>query len=140
MSVTRINAALDCDGAQVHAQCRHLATVVTVSGHIGADNVNRLEVVVTPYILAEKPFILDLSGVESCSRHVTSLLATVDADCHLVGVEWCLVPGDAVPAALFGSRDSDDYPMAHSAREALGYFAEEASARRRLIPVFTKTA
>lgn len=140
MSVTRINPALDFGGAHLHAQCRHLATVVTVTGRIGSDNVDALADRVTPYVLAEKPFILDLSGLVSCSRHVDALLQSVAIACDAADVEWSMVAGDAVTAALYGSRDSESVPVAHSVREALAYFAEEASARRRLLPILIRTA
>ena len=32
------NPAVECDGAELRAQCRHLAMVVTVSGVIDDDN------------------------------------------------------------------------------------------------------
>ncbi len=34
MTLTSTNSASECDGAQIRAQCRHLAIVVTISGDI----------------------------------------------------------------------------------------------------------
>jgi len=57
------NPAFDCDGAQIHAHCRQLATVVGVSGAIHPDNLDRLTAYASRFILGDKPFVLDLSGV-----------------------------------------------------------------------------
>ena len=64
------NPAADCDGAQIRAQCRHLAIVVTISGEINDSNIDRVRQSVRRFILAEKPLVLDLSGVGSFPRKV----------------------------------------------------------------------
>ena len=59
------NPAFDCDGAQLHAHCRQLATVVGISGAIHPNNLDRLTAYASRFILGDKPFVLDLSGVRS---------------------------------------------------------------------------
>ena len=69
------NPAVECDGAQMRALCRQLATVVTVSGEINETNVECIGDYAKRFVLMEKPFVLDLSGVSSFSTgmHLASL-------------------------------------------------------------------
>jgi anti-anti-sigma factor len=132
------NPAVECDGAELRAQCRHLAMVVTVSGVIDDDNVDRLTHKVRRLVLAEKPFALDLSDVTFLSARGVSFLYALDDECDLAGVEWALV---ASPAVLDVLRELDDaFPITVSVPEALHHFAEGTLARRRLLPLLHKTA
>ena len=72
------NQAVDCDGAQMRALCRQLATVVTVTGDISDANVDHISACAKRFVLTEKPFVLDLSGVNSFSTECISLLYAVD--------------------------------------------------------------
>ena len=59
------NPAFDCAGAQLHAVCRQLATVVTVEGVIDDTNVERVTALALRFVLAEKAFrARSQSGVE----------------------------------------------------------------------------
>ena len=69
------NPAFDCSGAQVHAVCRQLATVVTVDGVVDDTNIERVAALALRFVIAEKPFVLDLSNVSSFSAHSVSLLS-----------------------------------------------------------------
>lgn len=132
------NPAVMCDGAELRAQCRHLAMVVTVSGAIDDDNFDRLTQKVRRLVLAEKPFALDLSDVTFLSARGVSLLYALDDECDLAGVEWALV---ASPEVLDVLRLLDDaFPITVSIPEALHHFAEGTLARRRLLPLLHKTA
>lgn len=132
------NPAVECDGADLRAQCRHLAMVVTVSGVIDDDNFDRLTHKVRRLVLAEKPFALDLSDVTFLSARGVSLLYALDDECDIAGVEWALV---ASPAVLDVLRLLDDaFPITVSVPEALHHFAEGTLARRRLLPLLHKTA
>ncbi len=132
------NPAIECDGAELRAQCRHLAMVVTISGVIDDDNFDRLTQQVRRMVLAEKPFTLDLSEVTHLSARGVSLLYALDDECDIAGVEWALVASPAVLAVL---RLLDDaFPITASVPEALHHFAEGTLARRRLLPLLHKTA
>ena len=132
------NPAVQCDGAELRAQCRHLAMVVTISGAIDDDNFDRLTHKVRRLVLAEKPFALDLSDVTFLSARGVSLLYALDDECDLAGVDWALV---ASPAVLDVLRLLDDaFPVTVSVPEALHHFAEGTLARRRLLPLLHKTA
>jgi anti-anti-sigma regulatory factor len=134
------NPAFDCDGAQIHAHCRQLATVVGVSGAIHPDNLDRLTAYASRFILGDKPFVLDLSGVRSLRGDSGSLLDAVDERCGATGVEWALVACDEVVDAL-GLTDDDPINIASSLPIALNHFADEIGARRRLLlPMLGKTA
>jgi len=74
------NPAFDCDGAQIHAHCRQLATVVGVSGAIHPDNLDRLSAYASRFILGDKPFVLDLSGVRSLRGDSGSVNGEAGAD------------------------------------------------------------
>ncbi|ANE77995.1 anti-anti-sigma factor [Mycobacterium adipatum] len=132
------NPAVECDGAELRAQCRHLAMVVTVSGAIDDDNFDRLTQKVRRLVLAEKPFALDLSDVTYLSARGVSLLYALDDECDIAGVEWALI---ASPEVLDVLRLLDDaFPITVSVPEALHHFAEGTLARRRLLPLLHKTA
>jgi anti-anti-sigma regulatory factor len=134
------NPAFDCDGAQIHAHCRQLATVVGVSGAIHANNLEQLTAYASRFILGDKPFVLDLSGVRSLRGDSVSLLDAVDERCAATGVEWALVASDEVVGAL-GLTDDDPVTIARSLPVALNHFADEIGARRRLLlPMLGKTA
>lgn len=131
----------DCSGAAVRAQCRHLATVVTVSGAVDTNNVDRVGEHAKRFMLPDKPFVLDLSGVESFAPHAIRMLYSIDAACSAAGVEWALIPSQAVSLTLLVTHEDATFPAAASVHEAMHYFADANSARRRLLlPLLTKTA
>ena len=132
------NPTFDCGGADVRAHCRQLATVVTIRGALDSGNVDRVIRYVRRFILAEKPFVLDVSAVTSFSREAISLLFTVDDGCAAAGVDWSLVASRPVELAL---RDGGiEFTACGSVPEALNHFAEAMVARRQLLPLLTKTA
>ncbi|MGD9621750.1 MAG: STAS domain-containing protein [Mycolicibacterium sp.] len=132
------NPTFDCGGADVRAHCRQLATVVTIKGILDDTNVDRVARHARRFILAEKPFVLDVSGVTSLSREAISLLFTVDDACTATGVDWSLVASRPVELAL---QDAGiEYAACGSVPEALNHFAEAMVARRQLLPLLTKTA
>jgi anti-anti-sigma regulatory factor len=134
------NPAFDCGGAEVFAYCRQLATVVSVRGAIDARNLDRVTEYASRFILGDKPFILDLTDVEPVRGHCGYLLDVVDARCRVAGVNWVLVACDDVVEAL-GLTDDDPVMIAGSLPVALHHFADEISARRRLLlPMLGKTA
>src|SRR5512139_1551941 len=96
------NPSFDCAGAQVHAVCRQLATVVTVDGIIDDTNIERVTALARRFVLPEKPLVLDLSGVSSCCAQCVSLLYDVDETCFRAGVEWSVIAGEPVLRALSG--------------------------------------
>ena len=132
------NPAVECDGAELRAQCRHLAMVVTVSGVIDDDNFDRLTHKVRRLVLAEKPFALDLSDVTFLSARGVSLLYALDDECDIAGVDWAVIASPEVLDVL-GMLD-DAFPVTVSVPEALHHFAEGTLARRRLLPLLHKTA
>ena len=130
------NPAFDCAGAQIHAVCRQLATVVTVQGVIDDTNIERVTALALRFVIAEKPFVLDLSGVSSFTGHALSLLSAVDESCFHSGVEWSLVPSAPIMRATQAAGLS--FPVAESIPDALHYFADSIDERRRLLPLLTK--
>ncbi|MCV7259134.1 STAS domain-containing protein [Mycobacterium shimoidei] len=131
----------DCGGAQVRAQCRHLAIVVTVSGAIDAVNVDRVSEYSSHFVLPDQPIVLNLSAVDGFTPAGVSFLHRIDEGCRAAGVEWTLVASPAVSRVLQTTDDEDLFSIAGSVREALHDFADAITARRRLLmPLLTKTA
>ncbi len=130
------NPAFDCAGAKVHAVCRQLATVVTVEGVVDDTNLERVNALALRFVIAEKPFVLDLSNVNSFSAHSVSLLSVVDERCFRSGVEWSLITSGPVLRAVQAS--GLDFPVADSIPDALHHFADSIDERRRLLPLLTK--
>ncbi|OHV06658.1 STAS domain-containing protein [Mycobacterium talmoniae] len=134
------NPVFECDGAEMRAQCRQLATVVTVSGDIHPANLDRVTQYATRFVLPEKPFVLDLSNVRALPAQAISLLRAVDEACHVIGVDWCLVAGQPVDEVLRTHGEQDTYAVTDTVPEALNYFLDGILARRRLLPLLHKTA
>jgi anti-anti-sigma factor len=131
----------DCNGAAVRAQCRHLATVVTVNGVVDATNVDQVSAYSKRFILPDKPFVLDLSDVDYFAAQGVQLLRRIDDLCTAAGLQWSVIPSQAVTTALLITQEDSSFPVFGSVHEALHYFADANSARRRLLlPLLTKTA
>ncbi len=133
------NRELDCDGAQLSVQSRHLATLLTITGVIDAENVDRLYEHSGCFVLPDTGFVLDLSGVTSFAAEGAYLVSQIDDACRAARIEWALVASRVVGDRL-GAGDSL-YPFASSVPEALHRFADGIFARRRmLLPLLTKSA
>lgn len=133
------NPVVECDGAQMRAQCRQLATVVTITGDVDALNIDPVANYAARYVLTEKPFVLDLSEVRSFTPDAMALLWAVEQACAVARVEWCLVAGNQVDVVL-QAQGEPAFATAYSVPEALNYFLEGMLARRRLLPMLHKTA
>jgi anti-anti-sigma regulatory factor len=132
---------VDCSGALVRAQCRHLAAVVTITGAIDATNVEQVTKYAQRFNLPDKPFVLDLSGVETFGAQAVRLLYAVDEACAAAGLEWAVIPSQAVSLTLLVTHGDISFPTAATVHEALQFFADATTTRRRLLlPLFNKTA
>jgi anti-anti-sigma factor len=135
------NPVFNCGAAQIRTQCRHLATVVTISGAIDAGNVDRVSEYSRRFILDDNPFVFDLSGVDCFAAQAVSLLHRVDDECSRAGVEWVLIPSRAVSQILRITNEDGAFPVVDSVHEALRHFADGIVMRRRvLLPLLTRPA
>jgi anti-anti-sigma factor len=135
------NPSIDCGGAQIRAQCRHLAMVVTIHGDIDATNVNRVSEHTRHFILPTNSLVLDLSGVDSFAAEGISLLYRIDEACRAAGMEWTLVASHAVIERLQDSGEGASFPMTRSVHRALRDLADVIVRRRQLLlPLIGKTA
>jgi anti-anti-sigma regulatory factor len=134
------NPAQACDLAQMSALCRQLATIVTISGELDDSNLGRATDYATRYVLCEKPFVLDLSDVEACTDSTIAMLYAIDDASYAAGVEWAVVASPAVLEVMSHYGDPADFHTIDSVPDALHHFADEISARRRLLPILTKSA
>lgn len=133
-----VNPALICDGASMRAQCRQLATVIAVKGVVDGGNIERVTDFINRYVLPEKPVVIDLSGVNGFAPHCISLFYDVDERCSARGVDWAVIASPSVIAEL--RLEDAGVPLTASVPEALHHFAEGILARRRLLPLLTKSA
>jgi anti-anti-sigma regulatory factor len=134
------NPAFECNGAEVRACSRQLATVVTVTGDLDDVNLDKVSQYTKRYVLREKPIVLDLSGVSSATPHIFSLLCDVDDACSAAGVEWSLIASQPVNHAVHTFDERVELPTVESVADALHNFADAMLARRRLLPLLTKSA
>jgi anti-anti-sigma factor len=133
------NPARDFKGAHVRAHCRHGATVVTVSGRVDAGNVDPLTESVLRAVAAGSRLVLDLTGVTTFTPRAMGLLHAVDERCLTAGVDWALVPSDAVARRL--RPDLAPLPVIASVAEAEHRFDDEILRRRGgLLPFLRRTA
>jgi anti-anti-sigma factor len=121
----------NCDGAQIRAHCRQLATVVTVWGEVDAVNVERAGEYIRRFILGTQPLVFDLSDLSDFGTAGISLLYTLDEACRVAGVEWIVVGSPAVLELL--RADETMFPIAHSLHEALRQLAEAIVTRRQTV-------
>ena len=134
------NAAFNCGRAKIRAHCRHLATVVTITGGIDDVNVDAVAAYAQRFILAKDPLIFDLSAARISAADAMSLLKTLAQDCRAAGVQCVLVATDTV-ADLLDDDDDGLLSVAGSVHEALHHFADVIAARRQLLlPLIKKTA
>ncbi len=122
------NPARDFKGAHLWAYCRHGATVVAVSGRVDAKNVAQVTESAVRAVSAGSRLVLDLTGVTAFTPRALDLLAAVDQRCLTTGVDWALVPSEAVTRRL--SSRVDALPVIGSVAEAEHQF-DEAVLRRR---------
>ena len=134
------NPAFECDGAQIRACSRQLATVVTVTGDLDDANLDKVSQYAKRFVLREKPVVLDLSGVSSATPHIISLLSDLDDACCAAGVEWSLIASQPVSRAVRSFDDRVELPTVESVADALHNFADAMMERRRLLPLLTKSA
>jgi anti-anti-sigma regulatory factor len=137
----RADRPFECGGAAVRVQCRHLATVVTVSGAVDTNNADRVGDYARRFMLPDTPFVLDLSGVDTFAPQAVRLLHGIDAACSAAGFEWAVIPSQAVSLTLLVTHEDATFPAAESLHEALHYFADATTARRHLLlPLLHKSA
>lgn len=134
------NTPFDCDGAQVRACSRQLATVVTVTGILDDANIDRVSQYTKRFVLREKPVVLDLGAVSSAAPHIVSLLCEMDDACSAAGVDWSLIASQAVTRAVRTFDDRIELPTVATVADALNQFADAMLERRRLLPLLTKSA
>jgi len=132
------NPVVPCGEAEVRAQCRQLATVLTVTGVIDESDVDLVVAQARRCILPEKPFILDLSGVTSFTLSSIELLDKVNDSCIAAGNEWSLITSSPVSHVLLACGDEAAFPTAPSVAEALHHFSDSMYERRSLLPFLTK--
>jgi anti-anti-sigma factor len=131
--------AIEISGVQVHARCHHVANVVTITGDIGAANVDQIAAYCGRLTLAGNPIVLDLTGVQRFCASCLRLVNILSAQCNNAGVELVVAAHGAVLDGLDACGES--VSTATSAPVALGYFTEAVRARRQLLlPFFAKTA
>ena len=122
------NPARDFKGAHLWAYCRHGATVVAVSGRVDAGNVAQVTESAVRAVSAGSRLVLDLAGVTAFTPRALDLLGAVDQHCLTTGVDWALVPSEAVTRRLASRVDA--LPVIGSVAEAEHQFDEVVLRRR----------
>jgi anti-anti-sigma factor len=140
LSSGRNDPAIGGDGVRMRAQCRHLATVVTISGDVDAANGGRVQDFATRFVLVGNALVLDLGGVDFFSARGISVLIAVDDACRIAEVPWALIPSRVVSRVLHVTDCDAAVPSASSVPEALRQLTAATHARRRLALVITTTA
>ena len=129
------NPVFDCDGAWIRALSRQLATVVTVGGSVSTENLDKLTAYVKRFVIEDKPFVLDLSAVDSIAVQAAQLLDAVGDACEKAGVEWAMVASDRVTDLLGAAAEAVEaaLPVVPSVPDALEHFADVNLRRRTLL-------
>lgn len=134
------NCVFECDGAQIRAHYRHLATVVHIRGNVDDANVDRISRHIRRFALGGNPVVLDVADVSQFAEAGISLLYAFDAVCRAAGVDWTLVASSAVTQTLEDTDHDASFPLMRSVHEALRDRAEAIVVRRRMtLPLVKKT-
>jgi anti-anti-sigma factor len=128
----REDSTFDCAGAQVRAQSRHLATVVTIRGEIDVINVDMVRAYLRRFLLGTEPVVLDLSDMTAFAPVGVGFLCRFDDDCRSAGLEWRLVTSPAV-VELLGEHAGAMFPVTRSVHEALRNLADAIASRRQVM-------
>ncbi|MGV0626305.1 STAS domain-containing protein [Mycolicibacter minnesotensis] len=135
------NSVIECEGAQLRAHLRHLATVVTIRGQVDATNVDQLAEHARRFVLTQESLVLDLSGVTGFAAAGIWLLCVLDEECRAAGVDWTLIEGPVVSQLLADFDQDAMFPTAGSVDLALHALADGNDQRRQmLLPLFRKSA
>lgn len=135
------NPAVDHKGVHLWAYRRHGVTVVAVRGRVDAANIDRVTEYATRFIASDSRLVLDLGEVTAFTPRAMRLVDAVDERCALIGVDWALVPGEAVMRRLRTRSDIAGLPVIDSVAEAEHEFDEAILKRRRfLLPLLRRTA
>lgn len=123
----RYGYIVDCDGAWVRVRPFPPAVVLTMSGHIGAANSDRVRVTMNRFISDRCPVVVDVSGVGFLAARGYLALLGVRQRCYESGVQWALVGG----AALWPHLRDAAIPVSHSMSGALRDIEIASHANRR---------
>ena len=131
------NTCVHCGDAELSAQSRHLATLLTIEGVVDTANVGQLVERSTRFVMPGTAFVFDVSGVTVCSADAVRLVRAIDDACRELDVDWALVASPAVVERL--ALNDTAYPFTTSVADALHFFADQLRDRRRmLLPLLTK--
>lgn len=135
------NPVFKCDGAEIRACSRHLATVVAIRGDITAANLDAVTAQAIRFLLPDTSYVLDLSELDSIAPQGVALLSAIDDACAVADVEWALVSGSAT-IELFDAEMRDRMlPIVDSVADALHDFADARTAQRSLLlPLLQRSA
>jgi anti-anti-sigma factor len=126
------HVAIECGGADIRAQLRHLATVLTISGDIDARNIDDISAYVARLVPVGNALLLDLSEVRFSAAQSISVLVAVGDACGNAALPWALVPSHAVDRVLRISEHDDILPVVSSVSDGMRYFAELARVRQQV--------
>jgi hypothetical protein len=131
-SLTTLGYVIECDGVQIRAQLRSVATLVRVTGCIGPSNVDLVLIHLRRFSRLQGPLVLDLLGADGFDDALLGeLIHTVTAGSDVVGAAVTLVVDSALRDTM-APRDGVD--VVDSVGEALRDISARIRARRA--PVF----
>jgi anti-anti-sigma factor len=122
------NCTVDCNGAQMRANCRDQVTVVKVTGDIDATNIDRFYDYTHRFVRETPGLVLDLSGVDFLCARGISVLNTLDQECRTAGTYWAIVGSPFVRRLLHIGDPSYALPTASSERQGLNAIAAQRQA------------
>lgn len=115
----RDDPAICGHGVRMRAQCRHLATVVTISGEVDLVNGDGVQAFATRFVRVGNALILDLSGVDFFGARGVSVVIAVDDACRIASKPWAMVPSPMVSRVLRLTDCDALVPTANSVAAAL---------------------
>jgi anti-anti-sigma factor len=133
----RYAGSICVEGVRMRAQCRHQATVVTISGDVDAVTSARVQAFAARFVRTGNALILDLSGVEFFSARGMSVLDAIDEVCRSAGVPFALVSSPIVSRVLRLTDYDTAMPITSSVPAALRQLAALTEARRRFALAIT---
>ncbi len=128
----RYRYVVNCDGAQLFAYARSLATVVRIDGCIDASNAEQVAAEIRRFTKARTPLIIDLSHLDFLGIEGFRQVLALTYQHRAAGLYCNVVRGVALRPLLRVLKDHG-LPLVRSVPEAL-QLIEDALASRRQVP------
>ncbi len=117
------------DGVCLHARSHSGAIVMAATGELDASNFHHLTDYAHSWLSAGRPLVVDLSKLDFLGAQGIRCLFEIAEECERNGIDWALVPGQAVTRLLRICDKEERLPAVSSVGEAVQGFSAPPTVR-----------